>query len=156
MLNNDFHPYRLFKLFDSNISKSFSFGSCISWRIIPILPPLKTNYWIWLRTSTSRPFGRDNTYWDYVFSYVKFYLDLVASSENISLLYHLSQKGKTVRDPESHTQSVVSLVLCLLFLMFLQLCYVSELLHHVRDRADFDQRSCASPFMAAVKLSRES
>ncbi|KIM42318.1 hypothetical protein M413DRAFT_444743 [Hebeloma cylindrosporum] len=45
-------------------------------------------------------------------SYVKFYLDLIASSENISLLYHLSQKGKTVRDPESHTQSVNFYIMC--------------------------------------------
>ncbi|KIJ63153.1 hypothetical protein HYDPIDRAFT_113739 [Hydnomerulius pinastri MD-312] len=37
--------------------------------------------------------------------YVELYLDLVASSENISLLYHLSMKAKTVRDAESHTYS---------------------------------------------------
>ncbi|KAF9474133.1 hypothetical protein BDN70DRAFT_899215 [Pholiota conissans] len=37
--------------------------------------------------------------------YIQFYLDLIASSENISLLYHLAQKGKTVRDPESHGSS---------------------------------------------------
>lgn len=40
-------------------------------------------------------------------SYVQFYLDLVATSENISLLYHLSFKGKTVRDSESHSGSEV-------------------------------------------------
>ncbi|KDQ60158.1 hypothetical protein JAAARDRAFT_711869 [Jaapia argillacea MUCL 33604] len=33
--------------------------------------------------------------------YVEFYLDCVASSENISLLYHLAMKLKTVRDAES-------------------------------------------------------
>ena len=40
-------------------------------------------------------------------SYVQFYLDLVATSENISLLYHLSFKGKSVRDSESHSGSEV-------------------------------------------------
>ncbi|GBE89081.1 armadillo-type protein [Sparassis latifolia] len=34
-----------------------------------------------------------------------FYLDLVASNENIALLYHLALKAKTVRDAESHTYS---------------------------------------------------
>ncbi|TFK41636.1 armadillo-type protein [Crucibulum laeve] len=32
--------------------------------------------------------------------YVQFYLDLVATSENVSLLYHLAMKGKTVIDAE--------------------------------------------------------
>ncbi|PPQ70235.1 hypothetical protein CVT25_011295 [Psilocybe cyanescens] len=45
-------------------------------------------------------------------TYVQFYLDLVASSENISLLYHLAQKGKTVRDPESHSRSENFYVMC--------------------------------------------
>jgi sister-chromatid-cohesion protein PDS5 len=40
-------------------------------------------------------------------SYIQFYLDLMATSENISLLYFLSTKGKTVRDSESHTGSEV-------------------------------------------------
>ncbi|KAF9457542.1 armadillo-type protein [Collybia nuda] len=35
--------------------------------------------------------------------YVQFYLDLIATSETVSLLYHLAMKGKTVRDAESHT-----------------------------------------------------
>jgi len=39
--------------------------------------------------------------------YVEFYLDQVAFSENISLLYHLAMKAKTVRDAESHTYSEV-------------------------------------------------
>jgi hypothetical protein len=38
---------------------------------------------------------------------LQFYLDLIATSENVSLLYHLANKGKTVRDAESHTYSVV-------------------------------------------------
>ncbi|KAI6134781.1 armadillo-type protein [Pisolithus croceorrhizus] len=37
--------------------------------------------------------------------YVEFYLDQIMSSENISLLYHLAMKAKTVRDAESHTYS---------------------------------------------------
>ena len=40
-------------------------------------------------------------------SYVQFYLDLIATSENISLLYFLSFKGKSVRDSESHSGSEV-------------------------------------------------
>ncbi|KAI0280430.1 armadillo-type protein [Russula aff. rugulosa BPL654] len=37
--------------------------------------------------------------------YIDFYLASVASAENISLLYHLSGKAKTVRDSESHLYS---------------------------------------------------
>ncbi|KAH9039613.1 armadillo-type protein [Lactarius pseudohatsudake] len=37
--------------------------------------------------------------------YIEFYLESVASAENISLLYHLSGKAKTVRDSESHLYS---------------------------------------------------
>ncbi|OSD08806.1 hypothetical protein PYCCODRAFT_1380708 [Trametes coccinea BRFM310] len=37
--------------------------------------------------------------------YIQFYLDLVASNENVSLLYHLALKAKTVRDAESHVYS---------------------------------------------------
>ncbi|KAF9482670.1 hypothetical protein BDN70DRAFT_399452 [Pholiota conissans] len=44
--------------------------------------------------------------------YIQFYLDLIASSENISLLYHLAQKGKTVRDPESHGSSQNFYIMC--------------------------------------------
>ncbi|KAF8156995.1 armadillo-type protein [Crassisporium funariophilum] len=45
-------------------------------------------------------------------TYIQFYLDLVATSENISLLYHLSTKGKTVRDPESHSHSENFYIMC--------------------------------------------
>ncbi|EGO03586.1 hypothetical protein SERLA73DRAFT_46084 [Serpula lacrymans var. lacrymans S7.3] len=37
--------------------------------------------------------------------YIDFYLDLVASVENISLLYHLAMKAKTIRDAESQVFS---------------------------------------------------
>jgi hypothetical protein len=37
--------------------------------------------------------------------YVQFYLDQIATSETVSLLYHLAMKGKTVRDAESHTHT---------------------------------------------------
>ena len=40
--------------------------------------------------------------------YIDFYLASVASAENVSLLYHLSGKAKTVRDSESHLYSEVS------------------------------------------------
>jgi hypothetical protein len=39
--------------------------------------------------------------------YIDFYLDLIASSDNVSLLYHLAMKAKTVRDGQSHTYSEV-------------------------------------------------
>jgi len=41
------------------------------------------------------------------FRYIDFYLASVASAENVSLLYHLSGKAKTVRDSESHLYSEV-------------------------------------------------
>ncbi|KAG5641986.1 hypothetical protein DXG03_003815 [Asterophora parasitica] len=34
--------------------------------------------------------------------YIQFYIQLIATSENVSLLFHLALKGKTVRDSESH------------------------------------------------------
>ncbi|EIW55568.1 uncharacterized protein TRAVEDRAFT_73422 [Trametes versicolor FP-101664 SS1] len=37
--------------------------------------------------------------------YIQFYLDLVASNENVSLLYHLALKSKTVRDAETQAFS---------------------------------------------------
>lgn len=39
--------------------------------------------------------------------YIQFYLDLVASNENVSLLYHLALKSKTVRDAETQAFSDV-------------------------------------------------
>lgn len=41
--------------------------------------------------------------------YIQFYLNLIATSETVSLLYHLAQKGKMVRDAESHTYTEASL-----------------------------------------------
>ncbi|TFK86665.1 hypothetical protein K466DRAFT_492369 [Polyporus arcularius HHB13444] len=37
--------------------------------------------------------------------YIQFFLQEVASSDNIALLYHIAQKAKTVRDAESHVYS---------------------------------------------------
>ncbi|KAJ3482805.1 hypothetical protein NLI96_g6741 [Meripilus lineatus] len=37
--------------------------------------------------------------------YIEFYLELVATQENLPLLYHLALKAKTVRDAESHAHS---------------------------------------------------
>ncbi|KAH9477762.1 Sister chromatid cohesion protein pds5 [Psilocybe cubensis] len=45
-------------------------------------------------------------------TYIQFYLDLVATADNIPLLFHIAQKGKTVRDPESHARSENFYVLC--------------------------------------------
>ena len=39
--------------------------------------------------------------------YIKFYLDLIATADTVSLLYHLATKTKTVRDAESHAYSEV-------------------------------------------------
>lgn len=47
----------------------------------------------------------------FVHRYIQFYLDLVATAENVSLLYHLATKGKTVRDHTSFTHSEVSFLL---------------------------------------------
>ncbi|THV07080.1 hypothetical protein K435DRAFT_772803 [Dendrothele bispora CBS 962.96] len=44
--------------------------------------------------------------------YVQFYLDLVLNNENLSLLYHLASKGKTVRDSEGQTFSENLYVMC--------------------------------------------
>ncbi|RDB27480.1 Sister chromatid cohesion protein pds5 [Hypsizygus marmoreus] len=44
--------------------------------------------------------------------YIQFYLSLVATSETVSLLYHLAMKGKTVRDAESHTYTENLYVIC--------------------------------------------
>lgn len=62
--------------------------------------------WIWRREHKFRIIIRRLTP-ERVASYVHFYLEVMASSENISLLYHLAQKGKTVRDPESQGSSQV-------------------------------------------------
>jgi len=45
------------------------------------------------------------------YRYIQFYLDLVATQENVALLYHLASKGKTVRDHVSFTHSEVGLLL---------------------------------------------
>lgn len=41
------------------------------------------------------------------YRYIDFYLDLVASPDNIPLLFNLAMKAKTVRDIESHMYSEV-------------------------------------------------
>ena len=38
---------------------------------------------------------------------MQFFLDLVATADNIGLLYHIAMKAKTVRDAESHVYSEV-------------------------------------------------
>ena len=86
-------------------------------------------------------------------SYVQFYLDLMATSENISLLYYLSFAGKRVRDSESHSGSEVrwsqnTSSSC-------SLTRHVELLHYVRDGANPDQRTCTGTLMVAFNLSGE-
>jgi hypothetical protein len=39
-----------------------------------------------------------------VHRYLQFYLDLIATQDNVSLLHHLALKAKTVRDAESHSE----------------------------------------------------
>ena len=92
--------------------------------------------WTWQRKLTLAPILRNHEIDPLIFlsSYVQFYLDLVATSENISLLYHLAQKGKTVRDPESHSSSEVSpfLLASLTVAPDAQVSFVKELLCDVR------------------------
>ncbi|KAI0336697.1 hypothetical protein GY45DRAFT_1315302 [Cubamyces sp. BRFM 1775] len=50
-------------------------------------------------------FKIEHEYLPDIAKYIQFYLDLVASNENVSLLYHIALKAKTVRDAESHVYS---------------------------------------------------
>ncbi|QRV81905.1 sister chromatid cohesion protein [Ceratobasidium sp. AG-Ba] len=43
--------------------------------------------------------------------YIEFYLDIIATAENVSLQFHLALKAKSVRDSESHVFSELSLSL---------------------------------------------
>jgi len=45
---------------------------------------------------------------DAIIRYIQFYLELIATSDNVSLLYHLAMKCKTVRDSESYTHTEAS------------------------------------------------
>ncbi len=67
--------------------------------------------------------------------YIEFYLESVASAENISLLYHLSGKAKTVRDSESHLYSEVGRPVDLISQRRLTECQnlyaLSELAQHI-------------------------
>jgi sister-chromatid-cohesion protein PDS5 len=47
--------------------------------------------------------------------YVQFYLDLMASQDNVSLLHHLAMKAKTVRDGETHSEVTCPLFLVMIF-----------------------------------------
>lgn len=44
------------------------------------------------------------------YRYITFFLDLIATNDNIGLLYHIALKAKTVRDAESHVYSEVNSV----------------------------------------------
>ncbi|KAI0790526.1 armadillo-type protein [Abortiporus biennis] len=50
-------------------------------------------------------FGTDKEHLPDVAKYISFFLEQVASADNISLLFHLAMKTKTVRDAESHAYS---------------------------------------------------
>jgi hypothetical protein len=47
------------------------------------------------------------------YRYIEFYLDCVANAENISFLFYLAGKLKTVRDSESQGHSEANAILCL-------------------------------------------
>lgn len=88
-----------------SISRCCSFACCISLRTTPTLPSRRRRCPI----SQSAPATRHLSCSQLTRSsrYIDFYLDMVCTSENISLLYHLAAKLKTVRDPEGHTYSEV-------------------------------------------------
>ncbi|TBU45152.1 armadillo-type protein [Dichomitus squalens] len=50
-------------------------------------------------------FRIEQEYFPDIAKYIQFFLDLVANSDNIALLYHIALKAKTVRDAESHSYS---------------------------------------------------
>ncbi|TDL19619.1 ARM repeat-containing protein [Rickenella mellea] len=50
-------------------------------------------------------FGLEEDVLQQTAKYINFYLDLIATADNLPLLYHLAMKAKTVRDAESNTSS---------------------------------------------------
>lgn len=85
-------------------SKSFLSVSFISLRIIPIFQPHTKTCKRWPSRLLLPCLGVPLMLHP---RYIDFYLDLIASPDNIALLYHLAMKAKTVRDAESHTYSEV-------------------------------------------------
>ena len=74
--------------------------------------------------------------------YIEFYLDLVCTSENLSLLFHLSQKPKTVRDAEGHTYSEVRLLALSQSLSAERLVVRVESVRYQRTRAGSPPETC--------------
>jgi len=145
----DWHTAQLSELKILN----FSLSACsIYWLTIPTLPHHKMSWWTWLG-AYSRHCGYLSLITAFADSYIHFYLDLMASSDNISLLYHIANKGKTVRDSEhTYTEVRIFLVSC-----FLEIWPITkEFLHRMRARTIPNKSSRKSSFVAASKLSRES
>ena len=75
--------------------------------------------------------------------YIRYYLDLVATSDNVSLLYHLALKGKTVRDADSPNDSEVRPSSAWSLYNVNNVCLVSETILRMRtgSRTDSNPRS---------------
>lgn len=74
--------------------------------------------------------------------YIQFFLDVVSSSDNIALLYHIALKAKTVRDAESHVYSEVSIVRALSSPDLFSNPPLVESVHLRGARAVLNQRTC--------------
>lgn len=85
--------------------------------------------------------------------YVEFYIDLVGTEENISLLHHLAMKCKTVRDAESDSEVGRRLS---------DSCYIHlttgspALVHHERTRAGSTKSESEHAVMEHRHISRQS
>ncbi|TIA93149.1 hypothetical protein E3P99_00235 [Wallemia hederae] len=86
----------------------------------------------WHRLSNSHLFTR----------YISFYLDLVATAENINLLYHLAGKLKTVRDITTKNNSV-------------NLYILSELGQHLTSELARSRKWTLAAYEGKVKLSTD-
>lgn len=81
---------------------------------------------------------------------IQFYLELIATPDNISLIYNLAAKAKTVRDADSHTHSEVSPQL--LSLTFQLDFNLAEPICDVRVGPRINKDPCAQSFMERYKL----
>ena len=77
-----------------------------------------------------------------LFRYISFYLDLVATAENINLLYHLAGKLKTVRDITTKNNSV-------------NLYILSELGQHLTSEHARNRKWTLAAYEGKVKLSTD-
>ena len=98
------------------------------------------------------PFTIVSSYMIFGTRYIEFYLESVASAENISLLYHLSGKAKTVRDSESHLYSEVRWTV---YLRKAEAQGMSEPLCSERARSAYYQRYGEATLMDPAELPHE-